>query len=83
MASTERETHINIYDSCTLIAVVSGVPRTAWQDARALVRALARDAGAARASASNAGWCRPRGWASYDRAGFRAVNTFRSDRAPA
>lgn len=74
-------THINIYDRTTLIGVISGDPRDAWITARACVNGLARDA-LGRISASHREWFRTPGRISYQRSGFRAVNTFRADRAP-
>lgn len=72
-------THISIYDSSTLVAVITGVPRDAWLEARAIVNALAHDAGPARLDRSHREWFRPRGRNGYTRSGFRAVNTFRAD----
>lgn len=74
-------TNISIYDGCSLIGVVCGVPREAWSEARAIVNALAHDAGPARVDRSHREWFRPRGRNGYSRSGFRAVNTFRSDGA--
>lgn len=79
-AEPAAETHINIYDRSTLIAVVSGVAREAWEAARESVRTLARDAGQARVDSNHQEWIRTPGRMSYQRAGFRAVNTFRLDR---
>jgi hypothetical protein len=72
-------THISIYDSCTLLGVLAGAPRKAWSEARAIVNALAHDAGPARRESSHREWFRPRGRNGYMRSGFRAVNTFRAD----
>ncbi len=69
-------THISIYDVATLVGVITGAPRDAWSEARAIVNALAHDAGPARAGASRREWLRPRGRIAYVRSGFRAVNTF-------
>lgn len=74
------EIHISIYDSCTLVGVVSDSPRKAWRTARACVNGLANDAGPARVAASHREWYRTPGRFSYERGGFRAVSTFRSDR---
>jgi len=76
-------THISIYDVSTLIGVVTGAPRDAWSEARAIVNALAHDAGPARVGSSHREWFRPRGRHGYSRCGFRAVNTFRAQPAGA
>lgn len=70
-------THINIYDGSRLIGVVADAPATAWRTAVACVRGLASDAGPGRVSAPS-GWMRTPGRNSYQRSGFRAVNTFRA-----
>lgn len=72
-------THISIYDSSALIGVVTGAPREAWSEARAIVNALAHDARCGRRESSHREWFRPRGRNGYARGGFRAVNTFRAD----
>lgn len=76
-------THISIFDVGTLLGVVTGAPRAAWSEARAIVNALAHDAGPARMGSSHREWYRPRGRHAYQRCGFSAVNTFRGDRSAA
>lgn len=75
--------HISIYDVSTLIGVITGAPRDVWSEARAIVNALAHDAGPARLGSSHREWFRPRGRHAYQRCGFRAVNTFGGERRAA
>lgn len=70
------QTHINIYDGWILLGVVSGEPRDAWSTARQTVNALANDAGPGRLGIFQRKWSRLPGVNSYQRSGFRAVNTF-------
>ena len=70
-------THISIYDVSTLIGVITDEPRKAWESARACVNSLANDAGPARRESTHREWFRTPGRNSYQRSGFRAVNTFR------
>lgn len=72
--------HLSIYDGTRLIGVVTDTPAAAWRTAVACVRGLASDAGPGRADGLE-GWMRTPGRHSYQRAGFRAVNTFRRDRS--
>ena len=56
--------------------MLSGPARMVWLEARAVIRALAHDAGPGRVDACHQEWYRSPGRHAFARAGFRAVSTF-------